>query len=210
MTERLPRGSWDVVASPGGVDADQVNVEPGEPALRHRGFAHVPAPACGRTCSSMNNCGKAPVLGVVPLGSTTGNREAVIWPEVGCYAVKLRRWGQMDWGSRAGWNSLRVAHPRHLVSRAGDTGFNFYDHAGFTIPCGATFLCPDRCYGFGQTIAVGPFGARGVPTVSSVTLRVVGGDFRCGPSAISRSLPSSLGWTVPRWTQRPPNSPQAW
>ena len=69
--------------------------------------------------------------------------------------------------------------------------------------------CRDRRYRFGQAITVGPVGARVVPTVSSVTLRAVGGNFRCGPSAIRRSLPSSLGCTVPRWTQRLSNSPQA-
>src|SRR5208337_1970819 len=73
------------------------------------------------------------ILTVTDSGSSTGNREAVIRPEVGCYAVKLRRWEQMDRGSRAGWNSLQLAHPRHLVNRTGDTGFNFYDHVGFTV-----------------------------------------------------------------------------
>ena len=76
-------------------------------------------------------------------------------------------------------------------------------------PGSLSVLRRDRCHGFGQAITVGPFGARGEPTVSSVTLRAVGGSFRCGPSAIRRSLPSSLGCTVPRWTQRLSNSPQA-
>ena len=33
-------------------------------------------------------------------------------------------------------------------------------------------------YGFGQTITGGPFGACGVPSGSSVTLRALGRDFR--------------------------------
>ena len=51
----------------------------------------------------------------------------------------------------------------------------------------------DRRYGFGQTITVGPFGARGVPTVSSVTLTAMTEpDSIMGDGSVGTSLVPSV------------------